>query len=113
MKCKKCDGSGFVLVGQKGGLKIKEPCECFNPSKPLWEEREPIPVINIDYEVLFNPSKRHKANALTKFAAIDVSYKCPKCQAERVVTWMFPDAEFTILDECCDMPIRFVPREGE
>ena len=44
----------------------------------------------VDYQVLFNPSKRHKANALTKFGAIDVCYQCPKCETERVITWMFP-----------------------
>ena len=67
----------------------------------------------VEYEVLFNPSKRHKANALTKFGAIDICYKCPKCEAERVITWMFPDTEFTIVDECCDMPVSFIPKEEE
>ena len=74
---------------------------------------ERLKMTKVDYEVLFNPSKRHKANALTKFGAIDVCYKCPKCETERVITWMFPDTEFTIVDECCDMPITFVPREEE
>jgi len=74
---------------------------------------ERLKMTKVDYEVLFNPSKRHKANALTKFGAIDVCYKCPKCEAERVITWMFPDTEFTIVDKCCDMPITFVPKEEE
>ena len=113
MKCNKCDGSGFVLIGEENGLRFKEPCECFKPTQPLWAEKEPIPVVDIDYEVLFNPSKRHKANALTKFGAIDVCYKCPKCETERVITWMFPDTEFTIVDECCDIPVRFLPKEEE
>jgi hypothetical protein len=67
----------------------------------------------VEYQVLFNPSKRHKANALTKFGAIDICYKCPKCEAERVITWMFPDTEFTIVDECCNMRVSFVPKEEE
>ena len=67
----------------------------------------------VEYEVLFNPSKRHKANALTKFAAIDVCYKCPKCETERVITWMFPDVSFEFVDKCCGVKVELVPKEEE
>ncbi len=67
----------------------------------------------IDYEVLFHPSKRHKANALSQFAARDILYECPNCNEERVVTWMFPDVSFEFVDKCCGVKVVLLPKEEE
>ena len=67
----------------------------------------------IDYEVLFDPSKRHKANAISRFAARDILYNCPKCDKERVITWVFPDVSFDFVDECCGVMVVLIPKEEE
>lgn len=94
MICDTCDGSGYCA---------DMACSnCVNGE-----------LIIVDYEVLFNPSKRYIANAISKFAAIDVLYNCPKCDSERVVTWIFPDVSFSFIDDCCKKMVKFVPKEEE
>jgi hypothetical protein len=66
-----------------------------------------------EYTVLFNPSKKKGAQELTKFAAIDVMYDCPKCNSARVFTWLFPEVGVTFRDNCCGEEIVLEPTEEE
>lgn len=63
------------------------------------------------YEVLANPSVSKKAQAATKFHAIDILYACPTCGSDRVFTWLFPDQEASYVDECCGATVRFQAME--
>ena len=63
----------------------------------------------IEYEVLFDPSQRYIANAISRFAARDILYKCPECDKERV----FPDVSFDFVDECCGVMVVLIPKEEE
>ena len=38
MNCKKCDGSGWIVIDEINGLRFREPCECLDLSKPLWRQ---------------------------------------------------------------------------
>ena len=66
-----------------------------------------------EYTVLFSPSRKKGAQEATKFSAIDVIYGCPKCDSDRVFTWLFPDVGVTFRDNCCGEEIRLEPMEEE
>lgn len=59
-----------------------------------------------DFEILNDPTVRHHAMMLSKWA-VDISYKCPKCGNDRVVTWLFPDQDMRYEDECCKTIVKF------
>ena len=40
MKCKKCNDTGWIVTDEVNGLKFKEPCECLDRTKPLWQPLE-------------------------------------------------------------------------
>ena len=44
-----------------------------------------------EWKVLHKPSRNMEAIILTKWQAIDITYQCPKCGADRATTWLFPD----------------------
>ena len=50
---------------------------------------------------------------MTHKGAMDVKYKCPKCDKDRAVTWLFPDGVMEFTDKCCNMTVRLDPEEGE
>ena len=80
-------------------------------TQPLWTEKE---LIIVDYEVLFNPSKRHKANALTKFGAIDVAIIVLSVIVRELLHGCFPiQNSFSFIDDCCKKMVKFVPKEEE
>ena len=59
-----------------------------------------------EYEVLFDPSNRHKALLISK-SAIDIQYNCPECGKGRAVTWLFPDEDMIYPDDCCHRTVAF------
>jgi hypothetical protein len=63
------------------------------------------------YKVLFDPTKDQAAEIFTRGEAIDIKYKCPKCETSRASTWLFPDSDMHYTDECCGEPILFKARE--
>ena len=69
--------------------------------------------LNIPYELLNYPTKDKDADDFTHGHAIDILYKCPKCESERAVTWLFPDEDMFFQDECCGEFVRFVAEAEE
>ena len=67
----------------------------------------------VQYTILNNPTKRDNYATATRFHAIDILYKCPKCDAERVYTWPFPSQSTIFKDKCCDVWVKFLPKEEE
>jgi hypothetical protein len=47
---------------------------------------------------------------MTHKNAIDVLYRCPMCQTQRAVTWLFPDVELEFVDECCNQKVVLEPK---
>ena len=62
-----------------------------------------------EWELLFDPSKVFEA-LMTHKNAIDVLYRCPTCQTQRAVTWLFPDVELEFVDECCNQAVVLEPK---
>jgi len=50
---------------------------------------------------------------MTHKGAMDVKYKCPKCDKDRAVTWLFPNGVMEFTDNCCNMTVRLEPKEEE
>jgi len=59
-----------------------------------------------EFEVINDPTARNHAYRVSKWA-VDISYKCPKCNSDRVVTWLFPDQDMIYKDECCGCIVKF------
>jgi hypothetical protein len=69
--------------------------------------------LNTDWELLNYPTRDREASDFTSGHAIDIAYKCPKCEAERASTWLFPDKDMYYQDECCGEFVRFVAEAEE
>ena len=65
-----------------------------------------------EFTILNEVSVRHRALMSSKHA-IDIQYKCPKCEEDRVITWLFPDTPMIFEDACCGMTIHFEVIKGE
>lgn len=65
-----------------------------------------------EWKVLHKPSRNMEAIILTKWQAIDITYQCPNCGADRATTWLFPDEGVEYVDECCNRLVMFEPEEG-
>ena len=65
------------------------------------------------WDLLNYPTKDREASDFTSGHAIDIAYKCPKCDLERACTWLFPDEDMFFQDECCGEFVRFVTEVEE
>ena len=65
------------------------------------------------WDLLNYPTKDREASDFTSGHAIDIAYKCRKCESERAVTWLFPDEDMFFQDECCGEFVRFVAEVEE
>jgi hypothetical protein len=59
-----------------------------------------------EFTILNEVSVRHHALMMSKHA-IDIQYNCPKCNEDRVFTWLFPDQNTSYVDECCNVAVHF------